>query len=323
MIPNHNRHHGHKLAAAFHSRRLTSAFLALLLLLVPALPAGAWEISSGPLVGLAALEKAAYGQEGAGSVLQRLERLEGDILGAKQQGPIVPRLEKLNQSLRGPGESLLFRLGALEWFLNRAISREPLATRLSTLEQLVVGKAGTGPVGPRLEELAALTWPEGKSGGTPVQVEKGTLVKIKLGTELNSETSKLGDKVKFQVSQDVKVDGRLVIPAGTPGEGRVIEVTKAGNLGRDGRVRVNFGTIQALDGQEFPVEVDEKATEMNKSLQFAAGASMAGVLLLGPVGLVGGYFVKGKDVIIPIGTEFFVSVTASAQTTGLPIPATR
>jgi hypothetical protein len=67
--------------------------------------------------------------------------------------------------------------------------------------------------------------------------------------------------------------------------------------------------------------VDEKATEMNKSLQFAAGASMAGVLLLGPVGLVGGYFVKGKDVAIPVGTEFFVSITTPVQVTGLPVPS--
>lgn len=310
-------------ARRFFVDKLAASLLSLLLVLTGALPAGAWEIASGPLVGLATLEKVTYGQEGTGSILQRLEQLELDLLGARQEGPIVGRLEKLNTTLRGAGESLQFRMGALEWFLMRAVSREPLAARLTQAELLMAGQAGSGPIGPRLDRLAALTWPEGKAGGGAVQLEKGTLVKIKLGTELSSQASKLGDKVKFQVAQDVKVEGKLVIPAGTPGEGRVTEVTKAGNLGRDGRVQVDFGTLSALDGQFFPVAVDEKATEMNKSLQFAAGASMAGVLLLGPVGLVGGYFVKGKDVVIPIGTEFYVSITASGQTTGLPVSSVK
>jgi hypothetical protein len=301
--------------------KLLARLLCFLLLFGGALPAGAWEISSGPLVGLAALEKGVYGQEGAGPVLTRLEQLETDVLGAKQEGAITLRLEKLHAAVSGPGESLIFRLSALEWSLTRTVSREPLATRLSQVEQVISGQPGTGPLGPRLDRLAALTWPDGKAGGSAVEVAKGTLVRIRLGTELNSQTSKVAEKVKFQVAQDVKVDGKLVLPAGIPGEGRVIEVLAAGNLGRDGRVGVNFGSLVALDGQALPVEVDEKATEMNKSLQFAAGASMAGVLLLGPVGLVGGYFVKGKDVAIPIGTEFFVSVTAPAQATGLPAPS--
>ncbi|MGE5553662.1 MAG: hypothetical protein ACM3XZ_07040 [Betaproteobacteria bacterium] len=303
--------------------KLAVSFLCLALILGGALPVGAWEIASGPLAGLASLERATYGQEGAGSILQRLEQLETDILGGKQEGAIIARLERLNTVLRGPGESLYFRLSALEWYLTRTVSREPLAVRLAQMEQLMSGQAGSGPLGPRLAQLAALAWPDGRAGGGPVQLEKGTPIKIKLGTELNSQTSKVGDKVKFQVAQDVKVEGKLIFPAGTPGEGRVTEVISAGNLGRDGRVLVDFGTLVAIDGQALPVAVDEQATEMNKSLQFAAGASMAGVLLLGPVGLVGGYFVRGKDVVIPIGTEFFVSLSASAAATGLSVNGLR
>lgn len=302
--------------------KLAAALLCLVLLVGGVAPAGAWEITSGPLVGLASLEKLVYGQEGAGPVLARLEQLETDVHGAKQEGAIVTRLEKLYGAVRGPGEALYFRLSALEWSLTRTVSREPLATRLANVEQIIMGRAGAGPLGPRLDQLAALIWTDGKAGGAAVPVEQGTLVKIRLGAELSSQTSKIGDRVKFQVAQDLKVDGKLVLPAGTPGEGRVTEVVAAGNLGRDGRVQVNFGTLLALDGQAVPVEVDEKATEMNKSLQFAAGASMAGVLLLGPVGLVGGYFVRGKDVAVAVGTEFFVSVTTPLQCTGLPVPGT-
>ena len=38
----------------------------------------------------------------------------------------------------------------------------------------------------------------------------------------------------------------------------------------------------------------------------AAGASVAGMLILGPIGIIGGAFVKGKNIELPEGTELFI-----------------
>jgi hypothetical protein len=38
----------------------------------------------------------------------------------------------------------------------------------------------------------------------------------------------------------------------------------------------------------------------------AAGASVAGMLLFGPVGIIGGAFVKGRNVNVPAGSELFI-----------------
>ena len=43
-----------------------------------------------------------------------------------------------------------------------------------------------------------------------------------------------------------------------------------------------------------------------KSYAMAAGASVAGMLLLGPIGIIGGAFVKGKNIELPEGTELFI-----------------
>ena len=43
-----------------------------------------------------------------------------------------------------------------------------------------------------------------------------------------------------------------------------------------------------------------------KSYAIAAGASVAGMLLLGPIGIIGGAFVKGKNIELPEGTELFI-----------------
>lgn len=51
-------------------------------------------------------------------------------------------------------------------------------------------------------------------------------------------------------------------------------------------------------------------------MELAAGASMAGVILLGPVGLVSGYFVRGKNVQIVENTQFYVETERAVPTLG-------
>ncbi|NLY52774.1 MAG: hypothetical protein GX063_07680, partial [Firmicutes bacterium] len=87
----------------------------------------------------------------------------------------------------------------------------------------------------------------------------------------------------------------------------------------DGRLVVDFGTLSAIDGSPVALVMEEKATEKNKSLELAAGAGMAGAILLGPIGLAGAWFVKGKDVVIPMGTEFYVEVMRDARVSGLSL----
>ena len=115
------------------------------------------------------------------------------------------------------------------------------------------------------------------------------------------------------------IKDRLVVPAGTEGVGRVQEVTAAKRLGVDGRLIVDFRSLAAIDGTGVSLVMNEKATEKNKSLELAAGAGMAGVILLGPIGLAGAYFIKGKDVTITMGTEFYVEVMRDARVSGLSL----
>ena len=49
----------------------------------------------------------------------------------------------------------------------------------------------------------------------------------------------------------------------------------------------------------------------------AVGASAIGALALGPIGLVGGFFVKGKDVDIPAGTELYIQSSEAVTTKGM------
>lgn len=96
---------------------------------------------------------------------------------------------------------------------------------------------------------------------------------------------------------------------------------RRGAFGQSGRVEVDWGTVPAIDGTPIKLNVSVRAAEQNQ--QLAVAASMAGVVLLGPVGLVGGLFVQGQDHVVPVGTQFFVEVSQEAQALGLSLTPAR
>ncbi len=65
-------------------------------------------------------------------------------------------------------------------------------------------------------------------------------------------------------------------------------------------------------------KVKKLKTETRNEVK-AAGASVAGAVLLGPVGLVGGAFVKGKNIEYPAGSTIYVQPQDSVTIQGLVI----
>lgn len=276
-----------------------------------------------PLSVLNGLEEVLYGKTQEGSLLGRLEQVELEIYGATQTGPVMIRIENARGFLESSvsGTNLKAQLNLAEWgFLERLTSGEPLMNRLDNIETEFFGTPQKGTLAERIKQLMMFIWGTTTLDSKSVEIKEQTLVKISVLTNVDSGTSKVDDKVRYRVTEDVVINGRVVIPKGAEGVGMVTEVVEAGSLGRDGRVTIDFGLVPAFDGSSIPLRISEKATEKNRSLELAAGASMAGVLLLGgPIGLVGGYFVKGKDVQIPKGTEFFVETARTRQVFGFSL----
>jgi len=146
-------------------------------------------------------------------------------------------------------------------------------------------------------------------------------VKVRLLSELNSATNQVGDRVRYRVVEDVMVDGRIAIPAGAEGEGRVTAVQKARPFGQAGRVEVDWGSATTFDGSAVRFNVSERAARQNQEL--AVAASVAGLMILGPIGLAGGFLVQGQEHIVPVGTEFFVEVARAAEVLGLSLTPVR
>ncbi|OUM99701.1 MAG: hypothetical protein BAA04_00565 [Firmicutes bacterium ZCTH02-B6] len=303
-------------------KRLAAAFVAALLLLALAPVAPAQEASLPGM--LAAAERAIYGSEQAGSLIERVSRVERDVYGETQTGPLLVRIQDVYGYLVGIGGpySIGLQLNVVEYLVFQRMNiGVPVSRRLEDLERSVLGTTQQLPLAERVRSLVEMVWPSGELNVRQVTVPKETLVKIHLLTEINSGTSRVGQRVRYRVVDDVMIDDRVVIPAGAEGEGEITAVQSAGRFGQSGRVEVNWGTVPAIDGTRVQLNVSTRAAQQNQEL--AVAASMAGVILLGPVGLVGGLFVQGQEHVVPVGTQFYVEVDRETQALGLSLTPTR
>jgi hypothetical protein len=268
----------------------------------------------------AAVEKILYGAEQTGSLVERVSKIEKDMYGRETKDAIVTRLDRVHGYIRDnspAAPSFSIKLSAVEWTLTRDTTAQPAKTRLENLEKVMFGSPVQGSFDGRLAKLVKLAFPGGQPEVEGVNIPKDSLVKIKIVTQLDTKNSRTGDTVAFQAAEDVYSGGLLVIGKGAVGTGKVTKVEPARNFGRDAKLEVSFDSITAMDGTVVGTFLGEKAKEETKSMAKAAGATVAGVVLLGPIGIVGGAFVHGQDITIPAGTELYIQTKADADVYGI------
>lgn len=305
-------------------RKVFSVMLAALMVLT-SVPIAAQDTAPLGFQGLNQVEMALYGSAGEGPLIPRIEQAERDVLGQVQSdgGSIISRIDTLVQLIGSTGStgSLLLRLNSLEWMTFQEVTYgQPLVRRIETLERAFYGEISRAPVAERISRLSRDIWGTDQIHVARKQLPAKTTVRIALLTEINSATMRVGDTVRYKVTETVRIDNTVLIPSGAQGVGKVTDVRQAGRLGRDGLVTIEWGHLTAIDGSQIKVTIGEAATERNQnSAELAAGAAMAGVILLGPLGVAAGALVPGKDHVIPVGTQFYAEVAEGANVNGLSL----
>ncbi|MFO7264697.1 MAG: hypothetical protein FWJ73_00665 [Limnochordales bacterium] len=305
-------------------RKAVALILACLMLALTSMSASAQDVSLPAL--LAAAEQAVYGSERTGSLLERIVRLELDVYGREQSGALLTRAQNIYAYLTGAiggGSSVVVQLNVVEYMVFQRLSTGVgLVQRIEELERSILGAPQQSrPLAERVRSLVELVWPSGELNLQRVHLPAETLVRVRLLTEINSGRNQVGDRIRYRVVEDVRVDGRIVIPAGAEGEGRVTAVQSAGRFGQAGRVEIDWGTVPTFDGTPVRFAVLERAGRQNQEL--AVAASIAGLMLLPPVGLIGGFLVQGGEHVVPAGTEFYVEVARPVDLLGLSLTPVR
>lgn len=269
-------------------------------------------------------EKIMYGTVQNGSFVQRTDALEEEIYGSVSKKAVVARIDDMYSYMTGKsskGASFLTKLNVIEWRLNDSMSVAPAKTRIEEAEKLLNGQVGTGSVGHRLENLLKLAaYTDGKVPVEATTMPKDCVLKIEFVEQLSTKTSKAGDPIKFKAAENTYLNtdkSILVIPKGALGIGKITKVVQPGIFGKDGRIDMEFSEIYAIDGTSIQVTVGDLAKQKMASYAGAAGASVGGLIILGPVGLVGGAFVKGASVTIEPGAVTYVQTVEDTPVQGV------
>lgn len=102
----------------------------------------------------------------------------------------------------------------------------------------------------------ALAWTAPRLSAAQVRVPNGTLVRLKVHADITTENVVKGDRVEFDVAENVTLNNRVVIPKGAVAHGVVRDVKGAGKKrAKDAAVIFRFVAVRAADNQEIPLRL--------------------------------------------------------------------
>lgn len=157
------------------------------------------------------------------------------------------------------------------------------------------------------------------------EIPAGTQLDVRLDQTVSSKTSRVEERVEATTVSPVTINGRTVVPAGTVVIGHVAEVDDADRGQRDGRIRLEFTSLQFPDGTRADIRssvtsVEEKHTGTSTKRRAGLGAILGGVLggiiegksgaLIGAVIGAGGAVVgtRGQNVELHEGTHLTLRI---------------
>ena len=98
----------------------------------------------------------------------------------------------------------------------------------------------------------------------PDMVPAGTHCRILLLGSVSASKSKPGDTVQARLLQPVLVNSKVILPAGTLMEGKVVKKTPPRRLSRAGSLYLTFNELTLLEGKRIPIAASLAGAELNE-----------------------------------------------------------
>ncbi len=159
--------------------------------------------------------------------------------------------------------------------------------------------------------------PEAAAAPTgPAIASAGMLVAVRVTQDMSSNKSHVGDRFSFVLHTDIVVNGQVLIPAGTPGVGEVVDAAPGGMAGKGGKLVLAARYLE-FNGQQVPLRTLRLSGGGVDRNGLVMGLSMAG----GIGGSVAAMFIPGGEVLVPMGTVAEAKLTNAFPAGSAPAPA--
>ena len=150
----------------------------------------------------------------------------------------------------------------------------------------------------------------------PVQLDRGMPIGLTLVSGLSSADAQRGDRVEFEVTSDVELNGAVAVSRGSSAWGVVVDASPRSRMGRNGKLAIDIAGVCAVDGRALPLVSFDPTQPSGRSQASAPRKSASdngtdNILALPALPVM--LFMYGKDVTVPAGK--FVTVYSAKSTT--------
>jgi hypothetical protein len=138
-----------------------------------------------------------------------------------------------------------------------------------------------------------------------------TPVRLRLTRNLSSADATTGETVDFEVLEDLKLDGFLIVARGGTAIATVTQAQHKRRMARGGKLDVNIDYVRLVNGDKVALRA-VKETSGGGHTGAMTGAIVATSLVFLPAAPFF-LFMHGKDVTIPKGTEISAYVSGEIK----------
>jgi hypothetical protein len=164
--------------------------------------------------------------------------------------------------------------------------------KINTRILLVCGAALAFTAVPAAAQQSAAPLVVGAAPEAANVLRAGTEIKMVTRGELNSRRSRVGERFELEVSEDVTLNGQIVIPAGSVATGEVTRRRGKGMWGRSGILETRLLHVRVGDQN---IRITGQAGDRGK-------AGTAGVVAAVVALPIAGFFVTGTSAVIAPGS---------------------
>jgi hypothetical protein len=180
--------------------------------------------------------------------------------------------------------------------------------------------AQTAPAPPTSSQPADATQAPASSASAPSTLsaacqqpclEDGTPVKLRMSQTESSATAHVNDRVQFEVLEEIKVGGVVVIPKGGIAWANVTEAEPKRRMARGGKLEIVMDSVRLADGEKAALRATQEAKGGGHTGAMTAGIVATGLIFFPAAPFF--LFMHGKDITIPQGTEVPTFVDGNFQ----------
>jgi hypothetical protein len=128
----------------------------------------------------------------------------------------------------------------------------------------------------------------------------GTVVEVELAEPVSTKVQKAGDAFALRLATPLVVDGRVLLRAGAPGAGEVVQSSGPGLGGKAAKLVLAARYLTTSRGRA-PLEALQLSAAGRDNSTAASAVGLSGIAF-GPLGFVG-LAVRGGDVVFPKGAR--------------------